>query len=78
MEWRPIETVPRDRTSVLLTCAIDECWGGNTAVAAWWGDKASGAWVCYMNMVLDPELHFTPTHWMPLPEPPGSDEGTCK
>jgi 8-oxo-dGTP diphosphatase len=29
-----------------------------------------GAWVCYMDAVLDPHCLIEPTHWQPLPEPP--------
>lgn len=83
--WQPIETAPKDGTDILVhdndapglpTGRADACWAGNTAVAAWWSDDSSiGHWVCYMDRVSDPDLHFTPTHWMPLPEPPGLDAG---
>jgi hypothetical protein len=80
-EWQPIETAPKDGTSILVHNNVapgckdgvaDECWAGNTDVAAWWADErgGEGAWICYMSKVLDPELHFTPTHWMPMPSPP--------
>lgn len=78
MQWEPIETAPMDGTSILVHNNIapgcpggvaDKVWAGNCAVAAWWSDEngRGGAWVCYMSKVLDPELHFTPTHWMQLP-----------
>lgn len=81
MEWQPIETAPRDGSSFLVhkntapglpSGRADKCWAGNSAVAAWWAEEngGEGAWICYMSMVQDPELHFEPTHWMPLPEPP--------
>lgn len=80
-EWQPIETAPMDGTSILVHnnnapgCpggVADECWAGNTDVAAWWADEkgGNGEWICYMSAVLDPTLHFDPTHWMPLPSPP--------
>lgn len=78
MQWQPIETAPRDGESILVHNNIargcpggvaDKVWAGNCAVAAWWAneDGGNGRWVCYMSKVLDPELHFDPTHWMPLP-----------
>lgn len=75
--WQPIKTAPKDSTSILvmnndepssLGGLAETCWAGNTAVAAWWGGE--DGWVCFMDMVQDPMLHFEPTHWMPLPEPP--------
>lgn len=80
MKWMPIETAPRDGTAVLVMrnnwpgCkngVAEECNGHNTYVAEWWtGEGKGGAWVCYMDAVLDPICPITPTHWMPLPEPP--------
>jgi hypothetical protein len=81
MSWQPIETAPKDGTSVLLMDndqpglpggVADRCWSGNTAVAAWWGAEG-GEWVCYMDMIEDPISHFTPTHWQPLPDPPKAE-----
>jgi hypothetical protein len=82
MGWRPIETAPRDGTCVLLCWArnangksIDWTKDTKTAgvfvqAASWWqGD----GWVVYCNLVRDPSLHFDPTHWQPLPPPPGED-----
>jgi hypothetical protein len=80
-EWRPIETAPKDGTGVLVHRNIwpgtqsgfsEECSDINTYVAAWWDGERDGrgAWICYMNAVLDPECPIEPTHWMPLPEPP--------
>ena len=81
--WQPIETAPRDATAILVMRDIwpgtrsgraEECNGHNTYVAAWWSDErgGQGAWICYMNAVLDPECPVEPTHWMPLPDPPGA------
>jgi hypothetical protein len=83
MKWQPIETAPRDGTAVLVMSdywpgtksgRAEECSNINTYVAAWWQDedRGKGAWICYMDAVLDPHCPITPTHWMPLPDPPGA------
>ena len=87
-EWRPIETAPKDGTDMLVmdnhapglpSGTADECWAGNTAVAAFWREEGEGLedgeWVCYMDRIIDPGLHFKPTHWMPLPAPPRETQG---
>lgn len=78
MTWQPIETAPKDGTSVLLCKEIDADgnpidWSEDlktaqvfVQVAAWWED----CWVVYCSLIEDPLLHFEPTHWMPLPDPP--------
>ena len=81
--WQPIETAPRDATAILVMRDIwpgaksgraKECNGRNTYVAAWWPDErgGQGAWICYMDAVLDPECPVEPTHWMPLPDAPSA------
>ena len=81
--WQPIETAPRDATAILVMRDIwpgarsgraEECNGRNTYVASWWPDERGGhgAWICYMDAVLDPECPVEPTHWMPLPALPGA------
>lgn len=78
--WREIDSAPKDGTSILLCCAINADgepidWREDmetaqvfVQVAAWWdGDDA---WIVYCGQIAEPRLHFTPTHWMPLPPPP--------
>ena len=79
-EWQPIETAPKDGTGVLLCWAIDADgkpidWRKSpktshvfVQVAAWW--EGDNAWIVYTDSVQEPAVHFTPTHWMPLPPPP--------
>jgi hypothetical protein len=57
--WRPIETAPRDGTTILVGR-----WDG--AMATIYNDhwaEEPGCWC-------DSSPSFQPTHWMPLPEPP--------
>lgn len=85
MTWRPIDSAPRDATAVLVMSddwpgtpsgRAEECNGHNTYVAQWWADErdGAGAWICYMDAIRDPECPIEPTHWQPLPPPPGSDD----
>lgn len=79
MSWQPIETAPKDGTAVFLCWAIDSDgnridWtedmttaGVFVQAASWWDNEG---WVVYCSMIREPRLHFEPTHWMPLPEPP--------
>ena len=73
MEWRDIETAPKDGTRVLLWLPdVDRGLPGVEA-AQWWGD-------CWWtnggpNAGADMAEWSNATHWMPLPAPPGSDPG---
>jgi hypothetical protein len=53
-EWRPIETAPMDATDFLL-------WDGRLLTVGWALNQP--VWHSHVG-------RFTPTHWMPLPEPP--------
>ena len=79
-DWQPIETAPRDGTWILLTGgSIEYSWDGDSQPAAVVGQYAIAltterwqfAWYDggYYGEYVDP------THWMPLPEPPGEGEG---
>lgn len=74
MEWQPIETAPKDGTKVIL-------YNGNRAASAQWFDKfekcendqfpqtgwfegISYGYHCFF---------YSPTHWIPLPEPPNQE-----
>lgn len=73
--WQPIETAPKDGTSIILCRGADadglpiEPLGLFCQCAAWWGDEG-GRWVVYADQIQDPDLFFAPTHWMPIPDPP--------
>ena len=84
-EWQPIATAPKDGTAVLVMRDIwpgtksghaEECNGHNTYVAEYWPDEgdSDGCWMCYMDLIQDPQCPIDPTHWMPLPPPPETNE----
>lgn len=58
--WQPIETAPKDGTSILAT-EID----GEPVVSYF----DEGGWV-YSWHAYDGYHHWNPTHWQPLPAPP--------
>ncbi len=65
MAWKPIETAPKDGTAFLLYLkGLDPApslviEGMHLPGVGWlWPGK---------NL---PDSRYTPTHWMPLPEPP--------
>lgn len=70
--WRDIATAPNDR-GILI-------WDGKDGGAhlAWWSDdfegNGEGAWTDWAALSLYSGNYRTyqPTHWMPLPKPPGS------
>lgn len=72
MEWQPIETAPRDGTTF-------QAWIVNIVGAGFWVSGCryndDGAFEIYGRVDYDMYdwavySHLTPTHWMPLPEPP--------
>lgn len=74
MEWQPIETAPKDGTEIIVfhkdggVCAAFcpgdgfawHCMDGNNTVI-----HKSGKSIPAITSFLE-----SPTHWMPLPEPP--------
>ena len=83
MEWQPIETAPRDGTKVLVwavkwageihgptdsaVCDIASFSNGHSDYPGtdWWDCAGGDAYATWC----------IPSHWMPLPAPPGSDLG---
>lgn len=66
MEWQPIETAP-SQTSVLVgNCSLKGFF--RVAIRDAFGDWHNDG-LGYISM--DP-LDKSPTHWMPLPLPPGA------
>jgi hypothetical protein len=69
-EWQPIETAPKDGTTLILG------WLQRDRVSiGWFGPKLSTHGVNYgddwgYGTEWDCKYSTPPTHWMPLPEPP--------
>jgi hypothetical protein len=75
-KWKPIETAPKDGTSVLVFPGI---WNNkNISIAKFDNDKYARKPKPYwsrdddMNRVTN-SRNNPPTHWMPLPDPPTTD-----
>lgn len=68
MGWQSIESAPKDGTEVLLwgRCHLRGSFYGADANVGWFED-ASNDWRAR-------DLPIKPTHWMPLPEPPGIED----
>ena len=59
MQWKPIETAPKDGTRILVYAPdIDR-----VLIAAFQTISGKGAWVGWREAL-------QPTHWMALPNPP--------
>ena len=65
-QWQPIETAPRDGTYILLGWFLEGGGGGHPEVAFWHSTKQ--LWCS--SRLLNAEGYYSPTHWMPLPDPP--------
>lgn len=59
VEWRAIDSAPKDGTRILLS-RPGTGWG---VVIAWWSESAA----LYGDSI---GFFRNATHWMPLPEPP--------
>lgn len=77
MKWQPIESAPKDQSSIIVTDFEDfkgvrNQYSINTAIAEWWpyvGHKELGGWVSLRkDDEENKELWFIPTHWAPIPE----------
>lgn len=61
-QWQPIETAPKDEMFIYYEpCDGKRCIGlAYRTVSGEWRDTMPGEW----------HRPLSPTHWMPLPEPP--------
>jgi len=73
MKWEPIETAPKDGTAVDLWVGgerVSDCeWINNYDGFCRFKDDGD----CGMAWVRVDHEHGTPTHWMPLPQPPTTE-----
>ena len=73
-EWQPIETAPKDGTSVLLHWSEDQGFNGAIVLAFWSDiqaeDTAGDGWALYTGNGYGALEAEDPTHWHALPEPP--------
>ena len=61
--WQPIETAPKNGTTILVY--------GSWYPDGEWKDLAFATWLAGEEMwTFDGDLMLGMTHWMPLPEPP--------
>lgn len=62
MEWRAIETAPKDWTTLIL-------FNGEDVFAGYYSCE-DGGYDCWMEDQGMGSCQVWPTHWMPLPSPP--------
>lgn len=74
-EWQPIDSAPKDGTRILVFEGAGSPVCGKVYVGFWYeGDEQASlpySDKCWSDTA-DPSYERSPTHWMPLPEPPGS------
>lgn len=73
-DWQPFETAPKDSTWIQIW-VIDKDGEGRWCPEAYYSQR-EGLWITddgYGSSVWV-ECYGTPTHWMPLPEPPSNVE----
>ena len=75
MDWRPIESAPKDGTSILLW-AMTHIDGVGCQLVAWW-NRTDENWTFHVDFE---EVLFahSPRYWMPLPAPPMIDAARTK
>jgi hypothetical protein len=73
-EWQPISTAPKDGSGILAVLVWkDDGEFYDVQTIRWqdtWGEWVPSAVLIHMENTGDPSDDVTPTHWMPLPEPP--------
>jgi len=72
MQWRPIQTAPKDGTPILLLVQFPG-ERPDTFVAAWDANSPKWPWRPTCDGSAYSEEYAT--HWMPLPPPPAGEQG---
>jgi hypothetical protein len=70
MEWQPIESAPRDGTHILG-------YADGEMTTVYWEPGSVGIhphWCLVVVVCWVEGDEFWPTHWMPLPKPPQTEE----
>ena len=70
MIWQPIETAPKDGTSILLCVAPFEPLVGHFDEELGWVDFVDEFDNSRRALWIENGEQYAPTHWMPLPPPP--------
>ena len=65
LEWRPIDTAPKDGSRVLLSEGV------LVHVGRWRGNRSFGSWGLETPGLV--VVKFDPTYWMPLPQSPKNE-----
>lgn len=77
-EWQPIETAPRIRERVLLYVPTEMGGSYTVQIGQWDDDYKSDDPYPFWRYDGDETSRYSrahpPTHWMPLPDPPKSQE----
>ena len=74
MDWQPIDTAPKDGTSILVFIPDAVApFGDQIDIVRYGSDGASGLAWCHARCV-DGLESGNPTHWMPLPDAPIVDK----
>jgi hypothetical protein len=71
MKWRPIETAPKDESRFLAYFPDAPEWYDYSVIC--WSARSTQWWGCSPAAagIID---QYDPTHWMPLPEPPETEQ----
>lgn len=73
-QWRTMESAPRDGTSILAVICGRHPGTGRPFIPEVVSYNENGYWDNCM-WVDDGTPHYNPTHWQPLPSPPGENDG---
>lgn len=70
-QWQPIETAPKDGDTNILIGCFGKHWHGEQFIVFYDNDKPKYPWQTPDGISYHQDA---PTHWMPLPAPPGKEE----